>query len=137
MDILVEYRELEKLILEKSGTELTFSYSSTDTVKVGYPVKVMGIRNEIIVDLRVVGVEGNNIMLEYSGGGSLMNMALGMAMNMMREKIGEAVTAEQDNRISVHLDRIPKAMIVLDKFELSGISFNGSGVNLKVFVKLV
>lgn len=130
MNLALGYAELERFVREASGTELKFGYESTDSIRVSYPVKVLGMTTDVGMSLRVLGVSGNDLRLALDGGGAMMNMALGMVGNFVREKLSGVATFGSDNNVTIHLDNVPKMKPVLEKLQLSDISFNQQAANV-------
>ncbi len=135
MNLALGYPELEKFVREASGTELRFGYESSDSLRVSYPVKVLGMTTDVGMSLRVLGVSGNDLHLGLDGGGAMMNMALGMVGNFVREKLDGVATFGSDNNVTIHLDNIPKMKPVLEKLQLSDISFNQQAANVLLDLK--
>ena len=135
MNLALDYTELEKFVREASGTELKFGYQASDSLRVSYPVKVLGMTTDVGMNLRVLGVTGNDLHLALEGGGAMMNMALGMVGNFVREKLGGVATFGDGNNVTVHLDNISKIKPALEKLQLSGISFNQQSANVLLAMK--
>lgn len=132
MNIQLDYSELEKLVREKAGTELHFQCQDSDTVKVNYPFKLMGRTSDVGINLRVVGLEDNDVKLSYSAdGGALVNMALGTILNSYKSKFGDKASIS-GNEITVHLDRIPQLAAKVAQYRLDSICFNPSMAEIRL-----
>ncbi|MCQ2066968.1 MAG: hypothetical protein MJY65_04885 [Bacteroidaceae bacterium] len=134
MDLCLTYAEMQRAC-KSAGTELSFSYEAADTVRVGYPFRMMGMSNEIGLNLRVLGVVGNDVRMMIDGAGGMVNMALGMASGIVREKLGGVVEFGDDSQVVLHLDRINKLEPVLNKLQLTGISFNQTAAVVSLEMK--
>lgn len=130
MVLSVGYGELGTVVVRSSQVELKFSCVSNDTLRVEYPLKVMGMSQGVGIDLRVAGISGNDVDIVYSAGGAMANMAVGVALNRFRDKLAGIADICPGNRITVHLDRVPDISSVLDKMRLTAISFNEDAASL-------
>ncbi|MCQ2074086.1 MAG: hypothetical protein MJY77_02710 [Bacteroidaceae bacterium] len=135
MDILLQYSELEGLVLAGTGVKLGLEPVSGDTVRVCYPLKVMGMTRNVGLSVRVVGIDCNDLKLEYSAdGGAIMNMAVSSFLVNYREQIAGKVSLD-NNSVTVHLSQIPGLSDKLDRFQPTGIVFDGTAVKLSVALK--
>ena len=132
MNIQLDYSELEKLVREKTETELHFQCQSSDTIKVNYPFNLMGRTSDVGINLRVVSLEDNDVKFSYSAdGGALVNMALGTILNSYKSKFGDKASV-CGSEITVHLDRIPQLAAKVAQYRLDGISFNPSMAEIRL-----
>lgn len=135
MDIQLQYSELENLLQAKTGVRLSLEQVSDDTVRVCYPLKVMGMTKDVGVAVKVLGINGDNLRLEYSAdGGAIMNMAISSFLGRYREQIAGKVTLD-NNLVTVHLSQIPGLAGKMDKFQPTGISFDSTATILSVALK--
>lgn len=136
MDMKIDYSELERLVRDKAGVELKFSYVSPDTLNVSYPLSLMGRTKGVAINIRVVSVYGNDVVIEYSAeGGAIVNMALNAVLNPYKAKLGDKATFGSANSVTLHLDKIDKLSPVLEKMQLSRISFSATAVELDTSVR--
>lgn len=136
MDMRVDYSELEKIVREKTGSELKFSSADSDTLRLTYPFRMMGRTTDVGVNLHVTGIRGNDISIEYSAdGGAVVNMALNAVLNPYKEKLAGYASFSQGNNVTVHLDKIDKLQPALEKMKLSGISFGSSAAEIGLEIK--
>lgn len=136
MDMRVDYSELEKIVREKTGSELKFSSADSDTLRLTYPFRMMGRTTDVGVNLHVTGIRGNDVSIEYSAdGGAVVNMALNAVLNPYKEKLAGYASFSQGNNVTVHLDKIDKLQPALEKMKLSGISFGSSAAEIGLEIK--
>ena len=135
MDIELKYSELENLLLAKTGVKLGFEQVSGDTVRVCYPLKVMGMTKDVGISVKVLGINGEDLTLEYSAdGGALVNMAISAYIGKFREQIAGKVSLD-NNLVTVHLSQIPGIADKLDRFQPTGLAFEGAAARLSVTMK--
>ena len=135
MDIQLRYSEIESLVLAKTGVKLGFEQVSADTVRVCYPLKVMGMTKDVGVSVKVLGINGDDLRLEYSAdGGAIVNMAISSFLGKYREQVAGKVTLD-NNLVTVHLSQIPGLADKIDKFQPTGIAFEGNAAKLSVALK--
>lgn len=136
MDMRVDYSELEKIVREKTGSELKFSSADSDTLRLTYPFRMMGRTTDVGVNLHVTEISGNDVSIEYSAdGGAVVNMALNAVLNPYKEKLAGYASFSQGNNVTVHLDKIDKLQPALEKMKLSGISFGSSAAEIGLEIK--
>ena len=132
MNIQLAYSELEKLVRDKAGADIRFQCVGSDTIKVNYPLNVLGRTNNVGINLRVAGIRGNDVTLSYSAdGGALVNMALGAVLNSYKSKFGDKASVS-GNEITVHIDRVPQLAAKLAQYRLDGIRFNPSVAEIQL-----
>lgn len=128
MDLELKYSELEELVRGKTGAELKFERAASDTIRVCYPLKVMGMTKDIGVNVQVLDVNNDKVSVQYSAdGGAIVNMALSAMIGKYREQLAGKMSMD-GNRITFNLSQIPELAAKLDKFQLKGVSFGGSAV---------
>ncbi len=130
MDLELHYSELENLVRSKTGTDLKFEGVSSDTIRVCYPLKVMGMTKDVGVNLQVLDVNNDNVSVQYSAdGGAIVNMAISAMIGKYREQLAGKMTMD-GSRITFHLSQIPGLADKLEKLQLRGVSFGGSAVSV-------
>ncbi|MBO4498678.1 MAG: hypothetical protein J5732_00290 [Bacteroidaceae bacterium] len=123
MELNLGYSELEAIVAKASQIDFKFRGVSADTLRVCYPLKLIGKSQDVGIDLRVTGITGNDVFVEFSAGNAMANMALNVAIGRFRDKLAGIADIFSGNRMTIHLDRIPKMSPILDKMQLTAISF--------------
>ena len=81
MQFRLSYSEVEQLSERKAGKRLPLSYSDSHTVRISYPVPLMG---SVGVDIRVDRISGSDVFLSFDGGAAIefmLRTALKQAKN--------------------------------------------------------
>lgn len=127
MIVKLTYQEMERLIKNKSGKKIRMEYVDSETIKLCYNVKVMMFEKEISVDLRVVGIEGCVVKVEFVDKG-IVNLAIGTIINILSFNF---ISTDSDNQyILVDTAQIKECEEVYKRATLQSLSFDDESVNL-------
>ena len=122
MKASVSYQELQKLVTEQTKQPINFEFVDSKTIKVLYEVNLGIMKKKIGIDLHVLEVLGTDLKVKYSAGFG-MDGLVGMALNMVREKIPVGLLEEQPNHVLlVHLGKIDKIKPVFDRIDVTDIN---------------
>ena len=126
----VSYQELQKLITEQTKQPISFEFVDNKTLKVLYELNLGIMKKKIGIDLKVLEVVGTDLRVQYSGGFG-MDGLVGMALNMVRDKIPTGLLDEQPNHVLlVHLDKIDKVKPVLERIDLKDVNMLAEALEL-------
>ncbi|MCR5645029.1 MAG: hypothetical protein K6F96_01385 [Bacteroidales bacterium] len=130
MKATVSYQELQKLVAEQTQQPISFEFVDSKTLKVLYELNLGIMKKKIGVDLKVLDIVGTDLRVRYSGGFG-MDGLVGMALNMVRDKIPAGLLEEQsDHVLLVHLDRIDKLKPVLERIELKDLNMLANAIEV-------
>ena len=122
MKATISYRELQKLVTEQTQHPISFEFVDQKTIKVLYELNLGIMKKKIGIDLHVLEVLGTDLKVKYSAGFG-MDGLVGMALNMVREKIPVGLLEEQPNHVLlVHLGKIDKIKPVFDRIDVKDIN---------------
>ena len=122
MKATVSYQELQKLVTEQTQQPISFEFVDQKTIKVLYELNLGIMKKKIGIDLHVLEVLGTDLKVKYSAGFG-MDGLVGMALNMVREKIPVGLLEEQPNHVLlVHLGKIDKIKPVFDRIDVKDIN---------------
>lgn len=122
MKASVSYQELQRLISEQTHQPISFEFVDDKTVKVVYELNLGIMKKKVGIDLRVLDILGSDLRVKYSGGFGMDRM-VGMALNMIRDKIPAGLLEERPNsELMVHLDKIDKMKPVLERIDVKDIN---------------
>lgn len=122
MKASVSYQELQKLVTEQTKQPISFEFVDQKTIKVLYEVNLGIMKKKIGVDLKVLDIIGTDLRVRYSTGFGMDGM-VGMALNMVRDKIPEGLLEEQpDHVLLLHLDKIDKIKPVFERIDVKDIN---------------
>ena len=122
MKATISYRELQKLVTEQTQQPISFEFVDQNTIKVLYELNLGIMKKKIGIDLHVSEVLGTDLKVKYSAGFG-MDGLVGMALNMVREKIPVGLLEEQPNHVLlVHLGKIDKIKPVFDRIDVKDIN---------------
>ena len=122
MKASVSYQELQKLVTEQTKQPISFEFVDPKTVKVLYELNLGIMKKKVGIDLKVLDIVGTDLRVNYSAGFG-MDGVVGMALNMVRDKIPAGLLEEQpDHVLLVHLDKIDKVKPVFERIDVKDIN---------------
>ena len=130
MKASVSFLELQKLISEQTKQPISFEFVDNKTLKVLYELNLGILKKKIGVDLKVLSFVGSDVKVQYAAGFGMDGM-VGMALNMVRDKIPEGMLEEQpDHVLLVHLDKIDKLKPVFERIAVKDVNMLAEAVEL-------
>ena len=122
MKASISYQELQKLVTENAKQPISFECVDRKTIKVLYELNLGIMKKKIGIDLKVLDITGSDLRLQYSAGFGMDGM-VGMALNMVKDKIPSGLIEEQPNRVLlVHLGKIDKVKPVFDRINVKDLN---------------
>lgn len=122
MKASISYQELQKLVTEQTQQPISFEFVDQKTIKVLYEVNLGIIKKKIGIDVKVLELVGTELKVQYSGGFGMDGM-VGMALNLVKDKIPAGLLEELPNRVLlIHLDRIDKIKPVFERINVKDIN---------------
>lgn len=130
------YNELNALIREKAQIEgLSLDFDASDTAKVSYDLKILGMTSTVSFLVKVISIEGSRITAEIHAG-CIGNFILDVAKKSIIQKTPEGLIESFDNKTAVvNLGAIPELQSVFDTLTVNNISFTERTVCLDGGVK--
>lgn len=130
MKASVSYQELQKLATEQTKQPIGFEFVDQKTVKVLYELNLGIMKKKIGVDVKVLDIIGTDLRVKYSAGFG-MDGLVGMALNMVKDKIPAGLLEEQpDHVLLVHLDKIDKIKPVFERIDVKDINMLAEALEL-------
>ena len=130
MKASVSYQELQKLVTEQTKQPIGFEFVDQKTVKVLYELNFGIMKKKIGIDLKVLDILGTDLRVKYSAGFG-MDGLVGMALNMVKDKIPAGLLEEQpDHVLLVHLDKIDKIKPVFERIDVKDINMLAEALEL-------
>ncbi|MCR4848721.1 MAG: hypothetical protein K5920_07745 [Bacteroidales bacterium] len=122
MKASISYQELQKIVTEQTQQPISFEFVDQKTIKVLYEVNLGIIKKKIGIDVKVLELVGTELKVQYSGGFGMDGM-VGMALNLVKDKIPAGLLEELPNRVLlIHLDRIDKIKPVFERINVKDIN---------------
>ena len=122
MKASISYQELQKLVTEQAQQPISFEYVDQKTIKVLYELNLGIMKKKIGVDLKVLEIFGTDLLVKYSAGFGMDGM-VGMALNMVRNKIPEGLLEEQPNHVLLlHLGKVDKLKPVFERIDVKDVN---------------
>ena len=88
------------------------------------------MKKKIGIDLKVLDILGTDLRVKYSAGFG-MDGLVGMALNMVKNKIPTGLLEEQpDHVLLVHLDKIDKIKPVFERIDVKDINMLAEALEL-------
>ena len=130
MKASVSYQELQKLVTEQTKQPIGFEFVDQKTVKVLYELNLGIMKKKIGIDLKMLDILGTDLRVKYSAGFG-MDGLVGMALNMVKDKIPAGLLEEQpDHVLLVHLDKIDKIKPVFERIDVKDINMLAEALEL-------
>lgn len=130
MKASVSYQELQKLVTEQTKQPISFEFVDSKTIKVLYELNLGIMKKKVGIDLRVLDLVGTDLRVRYSAGFGMDGM-VGMALNMVRDKIPAGLLEERpDHVLLVHLDKIDKLKPVFDRIDVKDLHMLAEAVEV-------
>lgn len=130
MKASISYQELQRLITEKTQQPISFQFIDDKTIKVFYTLNLGIMKKDLGVNLKVLGIKDTDLRVRYSAGFG-MDSLVGMALNLLKNKIPEGLLEEQPNHeLLVHLNAIDGLQQVFDTIEVNDINMLTGGVEV-------
>lgn len=130
MKATVSYQELQKLVTEQTQQPISFEFVDQKTLKVLYELNLGITKRKIGADVKILEVLGTDLRAQYSAGFG-MDGLVGIALNMVKDKIPAGLLEEQANHVLlVHLDKIDKLKPVLERINVKDINMLSDALEL-------
>lgn len=122
MKASISYLELQRLVTENTKQPISFEYVDDKTLKVLYELNLGIMKKKVGIDLKVLDIVGSDLRLRYSAGFG-MDSFVGMALNMVKDKIPAGLLEEQpDHVLLVHLGMLDKVKPVFDRIDVKDLN---------------
>lgn len=130
MKATVSYQELQKLVTEQTQQPISFEFVDQKTLKVLYELNLGITKRKIGADVKILEVLGTDLRAQYSAGFG-MDGLVGIALNMVKDKIPEGLLEEQaDHVLLVHLDKVDKLKPVFERIDVKDINMLAEALEL-------
>ena len=142
MRLKIPYNEFEQLLSkyfqQKQVSQIRLTYVDESTIKVRAVVK---IKLKVLVatipvkeNISIKKVDGSDITLTHQTG-TTINLLGERALELYEDVVRDMLEVQDNNTLLVHLDKIDKLNIVLEKVEIQSISFEPDYINLCFVMK--
>ena len=128
MRLQIPYSMVEGFVRKRYNQDLTLSYVSEDTIAVSKEVKIIVSKN-VAVNVSVLQVTGSDIMVSYQACMGIDLIKKG-ALSWFKDTVSGMADILNDNKIQIHLHKIPQLGNVLKKVELQGVNFEERYINV-------
>lgn len=128
MRLQIPYSMVEDFVRKRYNQDLTLSYVSEDTIAVSKEVKIIVSKN-VAVNVSVLQVTGSDIMLSYQACMGI-DLIIKGALSWFKDTVSGMADILNDNKIQIHLHKIPQLGNVLKKVELQGVNFEERYINV-------
>ena len=125
MNLQIPYKELEAFLMKKYNQEVKLGFVDEETISV---TKKVVIKDATVI-ISVDQVAGNDISLSYQAGFGIEWIIKG-ALMWFKESIKDFVEEQEDNKLLIRLDKIDQISGMLDKIEISDITFDKVNANV-------
>ncbi|MBO4599947.1 MAG: hypothetical protein J5641_04330 [Bacteroidales bacterium] len=133
MQFRLSYSEVEQLTEQKAGKRLPLSYSGPHSLRISYPVPLMG---SVGVDITVDRISGSDVFLSF-GGGAAIEMMLRTALNQAKNQPGmDMLEMLGGNQLVLALGKSPNLSPIFEKVTLQDICFDEQFIIIQFIPKL-
>lgn len=124
MQFRIGFGEMQNLISQKSGKNISMLYGGTHTVRIGYDVTILFKTTNMGLDINVEGVEGEDVLLSY-GGGAGIEFAVKQALaHIKNQPAADLLEIREGNRLVLHLGKSPQMSPIFERVTLRDIFFD-------------
>lgn len=142
MRLQIPYNEFEQLLSmyfqQKLINQIRLAYVDESTIQVSVVVKIKLKVLEATVPVKenvsVKKVDGSDVMLAYQEGMAI-DLKWEQVLELYEDVVKDMLEVQDNNTLLVHLDKIDKLNIVLEKVEIQCISFDPDYINLCFVLK--
>ena len=142
MRLKIPYNEFEQLLSkyfqQKLISQINLAYVDESTIQVSAVVKiklkVMEATFPVKENVSVKKVDGSDVTLTHQTG-TTINLLGERALELYEDVVRDMLEVQDNNTLLVHLDKIDKLNIVLEKVEIQSISFEPDYINLCFVMK--
>lgn len=124
----VPYSVVANFVRERYQQEVTLRYVNESTVAVSKEVKMI-ISKNVTVNISVLQITGSDVTLGYEAGMGIDLIIKGV-LTWFKDSFDGQADVLSDNKILVHLDKIPQMKKVLKQIVLQGINFEEQYINV-------
>ena len=128
MRLQVPYSVVTDFVRERYQQEVTLRYVNESTVAVGKEVRMI-ISKNVSVNISVIQITGSDVTLGYEAGMGIDLIIKGV-LTWFKDSFDGQADVLSDNKIQVHLDKIPQLEKVLKQIVLQGINFEEQYINV-------
>ena len=133
MKASISFPELQSILQEKIGQSINFSFVDDKTIKVTYPINLVGgfFKKDISADLTIVEMEGSDLLVRLDAGmgtDTLMNTALSLLHNKLPEGL---IEKRPDQHLLLHLGSIEQVKSVFDAIQVDDIYVLNDGLEVE------
>jgi hypothetical protein len=128
MRLQVPYSVVTDFVRERYQQEVTLRYVNESTVAVSKEVKMI-ISKNVAVNISVLQITGSDVTLGYEAGMGIDLIIKGV-LTWFKDSFDGQADVLSDNKIQVHLDKIPQLENVLKQIVLQDINFEEQYINV-------
>jgi predicted RNA-binding Zn-ribbon protein involved in translation (DUF1610 family) len=125
MRLQIPYKELEAFLMKKYNQQVKLGFVDEKTLSVAKKVVI----KDATINISVDQVAENDISLSYQAGFGIEWIIKG-ALMWFKETIKDFVEEQEENKLLIHLDKIGQIDGMLDKIEISDITFDEANANI-------
>lgn len=128
----LSYREIEKLIRDKTDKNVRVSYENSKTIKVSYDIDMFFTSKTIEVYLELRQVSSASIKLRYYSYGFAIEAIVSGVLDMMNSDI---YSKEDNNMLAIYLKKIAGLESAFKTVSLNDITFTYNGASVVMQMK--
>jgi predicted RNA-binding Zn-ribbon protein involved in translation (DUF1610 family) len=125
MKLQIPYNELEAFLMKKYDQQVKVEFANENTISITKKVVI----KDATINVSIDKIVGNDIILSYQAGFGIEWIIKGVLM-WFKESIKGFVEEQEENKLLIHLDKIDQIDGMLDKIEISDITFDEVNANV-------
>jgi hypothetical protein len=132
----ISFPELQSLIAEKANQNIGFSFLDPKTVRVTYPLNLMGfIKKDISANLTFIELVGSDLLVSVDAGFGTDKL-LTTILSLLKDKIPAGLIEKRpESRLLLHLDQIEQLKTVFDAINVTDFHVLNDGLEVEGSLK--
>ena len=132
MQFRLTYHEVEELFSRKMGKSLPLAYNDNRTIRISYPVPLMG---SVDLDITIERINGTDIYVSY-GGGAAIEFMVRTALNQAKNQPGmDIVETLGGNNLLLALGKSQQMAPLFERITLEHIRFDEQFITIQFMPK--
>ena len=131
MKASISFPELQDILAESAKQPISLAYIDDKTLHASANISLGFIKKTIDVNLRILDITGSDLLVYYSGGMG-METLVGMALNLVKDKIPAGLIDNRGNgQLMIHLGQIEQTKAFFDKVNVTDIGVLTDGIQVE------
>lgn len=135
MKASISFPELQNILRDKAGQNISFGFVNEKTIHVTYPIDLGIFKKNISIDLIIKELRGSDLLVQVSAGMGTETL-LNTVLSLLKNKIPEGLLEKQDNNYYlIHLGSIEQMKTVFDAILVNDFHVLENGLEVEGVLK--